>query len=195
MEPSVYIVVLAAGQSSRFGSTKVLAPLDGKPLLQHVLTAAQNACPGTVCVVTGHSSDEVASCASTLADLLVPNQEYEAGIGPSIACGVRACRDRADAIIIMMADQPLVTASHLSDLIEKWAGRSGGIVATEFSGIHGPPVLFDRAFFDQLGELRGDAGAKHILLENSRAVHTVKFEAAASDIDTQADLQLLLNRR
>ncbi len=191
MSQRIYIVFLAAGQSKRYGKTKLLDDLHGRPLLQHALLAAQEACPGCVCLVLGHESDKLMRAASGLADRVALNDAFETGIGSSIACGVAACRAQADAVVIMLADQPLVTAEHLSALIEQWGGQSDAIVATSFSGIEGPPVLFGQAHFNQLETLEGDAGAKSVLRAHAASVSVVKFEQAAIDIDTPADLEAL----
>ena len=187
----VCIVMLAAGRSERFGTAKLLVEYRGKPLLQHTLSAAQDACPGDVCLVVGHHHDEISEAATGLADTVLFNEAYASGMGSSIACGVRACREQADAILLMLADQPLVSSSHLDELVNRWTGKRNEIIASRFSGISGPPVLFASALFDQLEDLHGDVGARDILRRSSSILRTVEFEAAAIDIDTPEDLEAL----
>ena len=187
----VCIVMLAAGRSERFGTAKLLAEYRGKPLLHHALSAAQGACPGDVCLVVGHNAHEVGDSAAGLADQVITNADFATGIGSSIACGVRACRRQCDAIVIMLADQPLVSASHLVEVVNRWTGKQNEIIASRFSGISGPPVLFASALFDQLEDLHGDVGAREILHRSSSILRTVEFEAAAIDIDTPEDLEAL----
>jgi molybdenum cofactor cytidylyltransferase len=195
MPCDVYALVLAAGLSRRYGSSKLLEELSGTPLLRHALTAAQAVCPGKVVLVTGHDSEDIVNAASGLADQIVLNGEYRSGIGSSIARGVSHLREVAAAITIMLADQPLVTTAHISQIIEKWSNDPDAIVATRYSGVDGPPVLFGCRYFAQLCELEGDTGARHILLEHRDAVRTVEFEPAAIDIDTPDDLKALLSQR
>lgn len=190
----IRVIVLGAGKSERFGTAKLLAEFRGKPLLHHSLLAAQGACPGDVCLVVGHKSDEIANSAQGLADIVVANEDYANGIGSSIACGIRACGKQADAVVVMLADQPLVSFSHLSELMQTWTGDPDEIVASGFSGVSGPPVLFASGLFSQLGQLSGDVGARKILDDNAQAVRTVDFEAASVDIDTPEDLQALVDR-
>jgi len=191
MTRKVCIVMLAAGRSERFGPAKLLAEYRGKPLLQHALSAAQNTCPGDVCLVVGHNAHEVADSAVGLADQVITNEDYATGIGSSIACGVRACREHADAILIMLADQPLVSSTHLAELVKRWTGKPNEIIASRFSDVSGPPVLFASALFDQLEDLHGDIGAREILRRSSSMLRTVEFAAAAIDIDTPEDLEAL----
>ena len=187
----VCIVMLAAGRSERFGTAKLLAKYHGKPLLHHALSAAQGTCPGNVCLVVGHDAHEVGDSAAGLADHVITNEDYATGMGSSIACGVRACREQSDAILIMLADQPLVSSSHLAELVNRWTGKQNEIIASRFSGTSGPPVLFASALFDQLEDLHGVVGAREILRRSSSILRTVEFEAAAIDIDTPEDLEAL----
>jgi molybdenum cofactor cytidylyltransferase len=187
----VCIVMLAAGRSERFGTAKLLAEYRGKPLLHHALSAAQGTCPGNICLVVGHNPEEIEIAATGLADRVIINEAYATGIGSSIACGVRACREHADAILIMLADQPLVSCAHLDQLVDRWTGSPDEIIASRFSGTSGPPVLFASALFDQLERLRGDMGARAILRNNPNMLRTVECEAASIDIDTPEDLEAL----
>ncbi len=191
----VYAVLLAAGTSRRFGAAKLLEPWHGRPLLHYPLEAAREACPGRVCVVTGHCHEDIARAVDRIADEVVFNPQYEHGIGTSLACGVRACSNSADGIVVMLADQPLVTGTHLGRIIDRWSGAPDRIVATGFDETRGPPVLFGRQYFDALEELSGDAGARTVLEENEAAVEVERFDDAAIDIDTRADMESLSVRR
>lgn len=194
MAHNIFVLVLAAGQSQRFGATKLLEEFGGRPLLQHALAASQEACPGNVCLVTGHASEDLAKAAVGLADQIVLNDDYESGIGSSIARGVSHLINDAAAVIILLADQPLITGAHLKEIMKRWKDDPDTIVATHFSGVDGPPVLFGQRFFGQLSKLEGDTGAKQILRAWPDAVRSIDFEPAAVDIDTAGDLEGLLSQ-
>ena len=191
MASNIYCVVLAAGESRRYGRTKLLEAYRGKPLLRHALKAAQDTCPGHVCLVTGNDAEAINRAAGELADTVVLNSEFESGMGTSIRAGVGACSEQADAVLIMLADQPLVTAEHLVNMIETWESDSSKIVVTAYRETIGPPVLFARSHFGELAELSGDSGAKPVLNKHDASVHSIRFEPAAFDIDTTADLDNL----
>lgn len=180
--------MLAAGESRRFGATKLLAQLDDKSLLEHALTAAQSACPGKVCLVVGCYSTEIMREASTRADSVVENADYRSGIGSSIACGVSACRANADAIVVMLADQPTIEASHVQALVDAWSGQDDEIVLSTHAGVQAPPTLFGRGAFDQLTELSGDSGARSVIQSEQYTIKRVAFAELAIDIDTEEDL-------
>ena len=188
--PIVRIAILAAGQASRFGANKLLQPWRGKPLLSCVLEAATQACPNNVFLVSGADADNIASICAEFAVDTVLNPNYASGMGTSIAAAARACEGSADGMLLLLGDQPLVTAAHLSELIESWHGDPHRICASRYSDTLGPPVLFGSSCFERLAELNGDQGAKG-LIENSDSVVAIDFPPAAIDIDRLDDLSEL----
>lgn len=184
----IVAVVLAAGKSERFGRTKLLAELNGKPLVQYALAAAQEACPGRVCLVVGHDAEHVVTAASGVHDTVVVNASYASGMGSSIAAGVRDCAVDADAILLLLADQPLITGDYLRQLTRTWSGSDSEIVASSFDTVRSPPILFPRKTFEALQNLSGDEGARSILASAEFTVSLVNCEDARFDIDRLADL-------
>ena len=182
-------IVLAAGKAERFGSTKLIAELNGRPLLQYSLAAAQQACPGNVCLVAGHDADKVIAAADGMYDQVVVNSAYASGMGSSIATGVDACTTAADAILLMLADQPLITGQHLQLLIQTWTGNDTEIVASGFDDVRSPPILFPEKSFAALRNLSGDQGARSVLASDDFTVSVINCEDARFDIDRLADLE------
>lgn len=184
-------LVLAAGKSTRFGSTKMVTPVNGRPMVHHALLTAQKTCKGSVYLVVGHDKSEIINAAASIDNKIVVNENFAQGIGTSIAAGVRACRDHSDAILVLLGDQALITGDHLLHLIDVWSGADTEIVASAFDDVRGPPILFPSKCFDDLAKLEGDDGAK-IVMENTKyKVRTVACDAARFDIDRAADLRQL----
>ena len=188
-EPVICACVLAAGKSSRFGATKLVQSFRGTPLVQNALRAAQGACQGRVYLVVGHDQDSVVEASAGLFDALVVNTDFENGIGTSISAAVRACRESADALLILLADQPLVSEGHILDLIDARSGAKNEIITSSFDGINCPPILFPRSAYPALSELRGDSGAKSLLSNEEFVVTSIDFPPARFDIDRPEDLQ------
>lgn len=183
----IRIATLAAGQASRFGSNKLLQPWRGRPLLSHVLEVATQACPDRVLVVTGADADSTASACAEFAVDTVFNPDYSSGIGTSIAAAARACEGRVDGMLLLLGDQPLITASHLKDLIDRWDNDPHRICASRYAGTLGPPVLFGSSYLPLLAKLKHDNGAKELMTDNDQVV-AIDFPPAAIDIDHLADL-------
>jgi len=192
------IVILAAGASSRFGTPKQLIPFNGKTLLQHVIDEAGNAEPAAIVVVTGANTDEIASSLSDDNFNLVFNEEWAKGMASGIVAGVHAIirlNNSIEKIIIAVCDQPFVNAALFKQLNQVQQETGKPIVASTYANTIGTPVLFSRRYFDQLLSLEGDTGAKKLLKEYSGDVATVDFPKGVVDIDTQDDLDRLLDEQ
>lgn len=188
---NVFAAIMAAGSSSRFGSTKQVAEIAGAPLLRRAVTPARQICRNNVLTVIGHDLEKVLAALGDDSGFVVLNENFEQGLGSSIACAARTCPDDADAILILLADQPFVTSDHLQALVDNWSGDSDQIVATAYAGTSGPPVLFPRGTFESLAGLTGDRGARSLLTDERFRLKRVSFDPAAIDVDTPADLAAL----
>lgn len=179
-------IVLAAGRSRRMGRVnKLLATIDGVPLVRRVVEAALAGGLEEVVVVTGHESERIREALHGLGVRFVQNPDYEEGLSTSVRVGAAALQDAAGAMV-MLGDMPRVEASHVRMLIEAFApGEGGGIVVATASGKRGNPVLFAPAYLTQFDELAGDTGAKALIGRNEEDVVEVEIgEAAALDLDT-----------
>ena len=112
--PGVYAIVLAAGSATRFGSSKQLAEWNGEKLVRRAAAVAMESCGARTLLVVGHNWKAVHSACQPLSGFFVINDQYEAGIGSSLALAVRSIRQLAKAIVVLLADQPLVTTEHVA---------------------------------------------------------------------------------
>ena len=188
---SIYAIVLAAGSATRFGSSKQLAEWNGETLVRRASAVAAKSCGTRTILVTGHDWNAVCSACKPLSGCFVINETHAAGIGTSLALAVRSIRHVASAVIVLLADQPMVSAEHVSNLIEQWSGDEREIVASAYANTCGVPALFASGSFEKLSTLSGDQGARHLLDDPEFEVRYVDFEDAATDIDTVADLARL----
>ena len=193
-EHSVFVIVLAAGQSSRFGSTKQLAEFDGESLVARAVRRAEEFCGDRSVLVVGSDWRRVLAACEPQRGFFVRNENYESGMASSIACGIRSVAHVADAVLLLMADQPLITAEHLNSLLGEWKKAADDIIVSEYSGVQGPPVVFPAHCFDSLMRLEGDQGARALLKDSRYSVKGLVFDAAAVDIDTPEDLENLQAR-
>ena len=186
------IVILAAGEARRFGACKQLAEFQNKPLLQHVLDAALALPYKRLIVVTGKYDQEIKKA---FEDGLVSgaeqvyNPDWPEGMSSSIRLGCQLLASDCDQILVLLADQILVSTDELHSLIDGTDGT--GIACAGFSGTVGPPALFGSAFYPELLSLDAESGAKRILTNPKNHVRVVPMVSAGWDIDTPEDLENL----
>jgi molybdenum cofactor cytidylyltransferase len=185
---SLYAVVLAAGEASRFGSTKQLAKFAGEPLAARAIRTVESVCGSRSLLVTGNDWRKVSATCEPLQGFMILNPRFEEGLASSLAQGVRSVCGVADGVLLMLADQPLITTEHLESLARTWDSSPESICASSYAGTIGPPVIFPSRYFPDLMELRGDRGAKTVIDMNRDQVVTIQFEDAAVDIDCPDDL-------
>lgn len=188
---SVFAIVLAAGSATRFGKVKQLAALNGIPMVRYAGRLAIGACDSRSVLVTGHEWRAVADACAPWPGYLLVNEHYSNGIGSSLAVATRAIQHVADAIVVLLADQPLISPAHVNSLIAAWSGDDCEIVASAYAGTRGVPALFARGAFKSLAALTGDQGARALFDDPRFAVRDIACEDAAIDIDTVADLRTL----
>lgn len=183
---SVHILVLAAGEGRRFGdAVKQLAMIGDKTMLEHAVDQASILAPARVSVVLGFRHEHLSLLVRRAQVVINPN--WNQGIGSSIACGVAALPASASAVLIMLCDQAALSSFDLARLTSRYEQLKSNdippIVCASYADGLGVPAIFPNHYFDQLKELKGDMGAKHILQQNS--VISVPMATAAIDIDTQ----------
>lgn len=192
--PNIFAVVLAAGAATRFGSTKQTAKIGHESLVRRASELARRVCGDRTLLVAGHDLAAVVRSAERQCQFVVVNNRYPDGIGTSIAVAAASLAHAADAILLVLADQALITPGHLHQLLETWPGSDTHIVATAFGHSLGPPVLLPRATFAHLTALSGDRGARSLFDDDRFEFSAVPFQDAHIDIDTPDDLEFVNQR-
>ena len=187
----LYAVVLAAGASTRFGSVKQLVRIAGRPLLHIAVTRAAEVTGNALIVVLGSGAVELAPLLKHSPGSVVVNHDWREGLASSIRTGVARLPAACSGVMLLLADQPAVTADDLRRLAGTWRKQPQHIAAALYGGACGVPAIFPRSSFRALSELRGDAGARALLRRNSDRIVRVPMPSAAVDVDTPEDLLAL----
>src|SRR5262249_39899629 len=149
---------------TRMGSNKLVAELNGKPLIRIAAEQALASRADPVIVVTGHERERVEKALAGLAVRVVHNPDFADGLSTSLKAGLAAVPPEADGAIIGLGDMPQVRAAMIDRLIAAFDPARGAlIVIPTIDGKRGNPVLWSRRFFPELAGLEGDVGDRHMI--------------------------------
>ena len=192
----VAALVLAAGASARMGRPKQLLDWEGRPLVRAAAELALAARLSPLLVVVGGAGTEVANALQGLPLQIVANPDYATGQSTSLRAGIAALGPDTDAVVVLLGDQPFVTAAIIDQLVAEWQSSGAAIVAPAYAGQRGNPVLFARAVFPELLAIQGDQGARSVLAADRSRVRLVAFDDARplADIDTPEDYERLRDK-
>lgn len=188
-------IILAAGASSRMGTSKQLLDVNGEALLTRTINSVINAGLADIVVVLGADEAAHRNILHQLKVHITVNELWEAGMGSSIKAGMHhliAQVPDVQAVIIFVCDQPMLTADIISGIIARFREIKKQIVASGYSDAAGVPVLFARSYFATLMQLPDDQGAKKIILQNPDDVAIVPFAGGEIDLDTRDDYERFL---
>ncbi|HUT97268.1 MAG TPA: molybdenum cofactor cytidylyltransferase [Dehalococcoidales bacterium] len=182
----VSAILLAAGKSSRMGKLKQLMPLGDSTILEQTLANLLGSRATEVVVVLGHKAEEVVKRLSGRPVKVVVNPLYRKGMGSSIAAGLKFVDSQAQAVMLVLGDQPYVDSPTMNRLIDAFGGAKKGIVIPTYNGQRGHPLIFARKYQAQLSRLSGDIGGREIIREHPEDVLEVPVdcEGIIIDIDT-----------
>jgi xanthine/CO dehydrogenase XdhC/CoxF family maturation factor/CTP:molybdopterin cytidylyltransferase MocA len=198
--PSIAIIILAAGASTRMGRPKQLLTYDGRTFLRNAAEMAVASVCRPIIVILGANADRLHSEIGGLPVQPVVNERWAEGLGSSIRAGVEALErcdreEAAEAVVLMLCDQPFVTAAVIDELVTAYRSSGKRLIASEYGGTMGVPALFGREYFAELAALSGAAGAKQIIAVHASEVVRVPFPNGATDIDTPEDYVALQSSR
>jgi molybdenum cofactor cytidylyltransferase len=187
------IIILAAGSSSRLGEPKQNLVYKGKTLLQNAIDTAISSLCKPVIIVLGANADVIKPTIENLPMSILQNEEWQEGMASSIRLGIaelKKIESKVTSVVLMLCDQPFVDTSLINKLVQSQSEK--GIVACAYNDTIGVPVLFDELYFKKLLQLKGQEGAKTLLLKYPDDIVKIDFPLGSVDIDTIWDYKKLI---
>jgi molybdenum cofactor cytidylyltransferase len=173
------------------GTHKLLLPLGDRPVIAHVIAAACASGADTVLVVLGHQAEQVRAALPPNRLRVVENPEYTDGMASSLRAGIAAVPAECAGALVLLGDQPLITATLLDRLIAAARRAPDTIVSAVYGGRRGNPVFFPRMDFAALEAIEGDEGGRSVLARHPERVHWIECAdvGSALDVDTPDDYE------
>ncbi len=191
-------ILLAAGEGRRMGGVaKSLIRLQGVPLISRHLVALSGAGVDEVVVVTGHARHAVEDQLRSFVVTLAHNEAHADGQQGSVRVGLAALDGAFDAVIVMPADQPLIGASDLTELIGAFKKRPAGhVVVPVVNGERGNPIVLDEQAVARILASGANLGCRHLIERQPELVHVHETANArfVTDLDTGEDVEQLAQR-
>jgi molybdenum cofactor cytidylyltransferase len=199
---STAAIILAAGSSSRMGGGrhKLLLPLEGRPVLAHVIDATLASLAHPIVIVLGHQAEHVHTQLITHTAypeiIIVENPDYLQGMSTSMRVGIQEIISygyrktersaNVDSVLILLGDQPLITPQSIDALITAWRISGKRIMAPLYAGKRGNPLIFDASLFPELMAVTGDEGGRSVVERQKQELATIELGDAIAnyDVDT-----------
>jgi len=210
LSPSTGAIILAAGSSSRMGAGrhKLLLPLAGRPVLEHVIEATLASQARPIIIVLGYQANQVRSHINAYSGhpdvIIIENAHYLQGMSTSLHAGLHALMTigntqtppapKVSSTLVILGDQPLMTTTIINTLIATWQVTGKRIVAPLYDGRRGNPVLFDASLFAELLQTTGDEGGRSVIERHHQEIATLEIDntLASYDLDTWEAYQQVL---
>lgn len=197
-EPAIAAIVLAAGRSSRMGEeNKLLAEVDGAPMVTHAVDALLATSVRPVVVVTGHEAGAVRAALAGRDVIFAHNPRFAEGMSTSLRAGLAQLGEDIEGAIIALGDMPRVRPAHIEALAGAFDPAGGrAICVPTWERRRGNPVLFARRFFPEMRLIEGDTGARALLEKHPETVCHVPMpdRGVTLDVDTPEALAALSPR-
>lgn len=176
-------IVLAAGRSTRMGEFKLLLPLGGHPLASYAVTAACASQTEPVVVVLGQHAEQMRAALPENRFTAVDNPDFAQGMSTSLRAGLAALPVSVRGVLILLADQPLITASFINTLIDEATRWPEAIIAASYAGQRGNPVYFPSALFAELAAIEGDEGGRSVIARHHDLLRLVPAPQSEQGFD------------
>ncbi len=183
--PKTAIIILAAGASNRMGRIKQLLPWKHTTLIGNSIEQALASTADDIFVVLGSNYKLVSKEIETYNITILNNQNWPQGMGSSISCTIDYLNKNTkkySAVLMMLSDQPLIDVIYINKLIDN--SIKYNIIASKYKNRSGVPAIFSSKYFDELGCLNGDIGARELLVKLKNDVKVMDAFDKVQDVDS-----------
>lgn len=192
----IWAIILAAGESVRMGSAKMLLPFKGAAIIENVISSVLGSKADKILVVLGSYSSEIEKLIRTKPADYCYNENYKDGMLSSVKCGFRHIPVSSKAVLIYQGDQPMISSSTTDAIIDSYLASQKGIVIPVYHKRRGHPLLIDIKYRDEIEKLNPSVGLRSLSYKFPKDVLEVVVNdpGIMRDIDTYSDYQKAINQ-
>ena len=187
LDKNVGLIILAAGASVRYGTSKQLLSINGETFLRRIVRESVTSVCQPIVAVFGEDAENLSRHINEFDIFTIQNQDWKKGMGTSISVGIEKLLEvdeKVKGAVIAVCDQPFVNSGVINQLVQKFDEKNPLIVASRYAETFGVPALFSRKLFPELTALKNSGGAKELIKQFSAEVEAIDFPEGAIDIDT-----------
>jgi len=186
---NIWAIILAAGESRRMKTPKMLLPFHGMTIIEKVIENVRNSKAVNTVVVLGAERDRILKVIGHLSVIHCYNDNYTQGMLSSVICGFRSLPEDFDAAMVILGDQPGIGPEIINETINAYLTSGKSIVMPVYKGSHGHPLLIDKKFRNEIEKLDPDEGLRSLYRKFTDDVFEVLSDnpAVLKDIDTEED--------
>jgi molybdenum cofactor cytidylyltransferase len=192
----IWAIILAAGESVRMGSPKMLLPFNGSSMIENVISNVLESKADKILVVLGSSGPEIEKLIRTKPVNYCYNENYRDGMLSSVKCGFRHIPVSSEAVLIYQGDQPLISSLTTDIIIDSYFASQKGIVLPVYHKRRGHPVLIDKKYRNDIEKLNPSIGLRSLSYNFREDVLEVVVNdpGILRDFDTYSDYQKAINQ-
>jgi len=192
----IWAIVLAAGESKRMGSPKMLLPFDGLTIIERVIGNVMAADVDKVVVVLGAHKEEIEKKIVTYNVIISYNDHYSTGMLSSVKCGLSRLPEEYSAALILPGDHPMILTREINRVIEAYKACGRGIVMPVCQGRRGHPLIINRRYRDEVLSLPETEGLRVLAERHADDTFVIETDdpSVLRDIDTREDYVNELNK-
>jgi molybdenum cofactor cytidylyltransferase len=189
-------IVLAAGQSRRMGTQKLVLPFHGKPMIAAVVDQLLNSPVDEIVVVTSDRDNSMAAALAGRDVRIAVNKDRNSEMLQSVRCGLTAASSDSEAVIVALGDQPTITSNVVRDLLRAYHSTGHRIVVPSYAGKRGHPLLISTQHRDEILNCHDQLGLRALLAAHPQDVFELPVNDAGvlEDVDIPDDYQRVLGR-
>jgi molybdenum cofactor cytidylyltransferase len=193
----IWAMILAAGESKRMGRPKLLLPYGEKTIIETIVETVVSSNVENTLIILGSDGEKIEEKIKNSPVKIVYNRDFRSGMLSSVQCGFKAVPEETRAVLVVLGDQPKISADVINKLIDAYKSTGKGIVLPVYKKERGHPVLIDVKYGEEVENLSPEVGLRGTVYNHPEDILEVDIETPSifQDIDDESDYKRELENK